>query len=109
MKRWLGLIVIGMVVLSGIQGCVFVVADEDTAREVREERQRSAVARAIARDIGNDEQLVDSDIHVTERDGRVMLRGDVDSLTSLSRAIAIAVERDDVRQIGLHVEVALPR
>lgn len=108
MKRWLGLVVIGMLVLSGLHGCVFVVADEDVAHEVREQRHRSHLAREIARALHHDSQLERSDIDVSEHDGVVTLRGDVDSLGSLSRVIAIVLDRDGVRDLALDLEVALP-
>lgn len=105
MNRWLILIVIGAVVLSGINGCVLVVADDDVAHEVREKEHRSRLARSIQRDIESEDALGGSDISVSERDGQVTLSGHVDSLTALSRAIAIAVDRAGVRNLGLRLEV----
>lgn len=107
MKRWMALMVIGLLVVSGIQGCVLVVGDEDIAHEIREDKHRSHLARDIQRDLAHDSGLERSELDVTERDGVVRLRGEVDGLSSLSRAIAIAVDRDGVRDLKLDLEVAL--
>ncbi|MDH3589527.1 MAG: BON domain-containing protein [Gammaproteobacteria bacterium] len=105
MTRWLALLIIGALVVFGVNGCVLVVADENVAQEVREDKHRSRLARDIARDIDGDESLMDSDISVREHDGVVTLRGEVDRLSSLQHAIDIVARHPDVETVISHLTV----
>ncbi len=105
MKRWLMLLVIGAVVVSGIQGCVLVVADEHTAQEIRHERNRSRLARDIEKEIDADAVLDYSDIDVSENDGAITLKGGVDSVTALYRAVDIALSYPGVDELRLWLSV----
>lgn len=107
MNRWLVLMIIGAVVVSGIQGCVLVVADEEVAHEIREERNRSRLARDIQKEIDSDSLLEYSRIDVSEDDGEVTLAGDVDSLAAMQRAIDIALSRPGIDELSLRLEVEL--
>lgn len=106
-KRWLVLVVIGMVVMSGLSGCVLVVADEEVAHEIREERNRSRLTRDIQREIDDDSALQYSEIEVREHNGKVTLRGDVDSLDALHRAIEIVLREPGVDDLALALEMEI--
>ena len=107
MNRWLAIIIIGAMVISGIQGCVFVVADENVAHDIRVERDRTRLARDIQKEIDTDSLLEYSDIAVSEDDGEVTLDGDVDSLAAMQRAIDIVLSRPGVEELNLRLEVEL--
>ena len=99
MNRWLAIIIIGAMVISGIQGCVFVVADENVAHDIRVERDRTRLARDIQKEIDTDSLLEYSDIAVSE--------DDVDSLAAMQRAIDIVLSRPGVEELNLRLEVEL--
>ena len=105
MKRWLVLFVIGFVVVSGMQGCVLVVADEEVAHEIKDERNRSRVARDMQKEIDYDSLLEYSDVTVSEDDGEVTLRGDVENLEALQRAIDIVLSKPNVDELRLRLDV----
>ena len=107
MKRWLLLVVIGAIVVSGLQGCVLVVADDNVAHDFHVEHDRSRLARDIQDDIDDDEVLEHSDIDVSERDGDVRLSGDVDSLAALRRAVDLVLSYPEVDDLELHLNVRL--
>lgn len=105
MTRWLVLLIIGSLVVTGVSGCVLVVADDDVAHDIKVEKNRSRLARNIAAELDRDESLKYSDIRVSEDDGVVTLRGDVDSVSSLQYAIDIAARYNGVETVVSHLSV----
>ena len=109
MSRWLVLLIICAVVITGASGCVLVVADENVAHDIKVERDRSRLARDIARELEQEESLRYSDISVSEDDGVVTLYGDVDSIDSLQYAIDVVARHESVDAVvsRLSVEIDL--
>lgn len=107
--RWLALLIIGAVVVTGASGCVLVVADENVAADIKVERDRSRLAREISNELDQDDSLRYSDISVSEDDGIVTLYGDVDSISSLQYAIDVVARYEKVDTVvsRLSVEVDL--
>ena len=105
MTRWLVLLIIGLMVISCASGCVLVVADENVAHEIQAEKDRSRMARSISKDLDRDESLQYSDIKVSEMDGVVTLRGDVDSVDSLQYVIDRVASYTGVEKVVSHLTV----
>ena len=107
MHRWLLLVAIALVVFSGIQGCVLVVADENVAHDIRVERDRSRLARDIQREIDADGLLQYSEIEVTGHGGDIQLAGSVDGLDALQRAVDIALSHPGIDDLELELDVSV--
>ena len=107
MSRWLVLLIIGALVVTGLHGCVLVVTDENTAHDIQIERNRSSLARDIAEDLEQDDSLNRSDIRVTEDDGVVTLHGDVDNVSSLQHAVDLVARYSGVETIVSHLTVVI--
>ena len=100
MSRWIALLVIGALVVSGLSGSVVVVADDNLAHAINVETASSSrIARAISRDLGGDKKLIDSDISVREDGGVVTLSGEVDAISSLQYAIDAAARYEEVESV----------
>lgn len=98
MSRWLTLLVIGTVVVSGLSGCVFVVADEGVSHDIHI-GHTSRLARSIQRDIDDNPALAGSDIEVREEDGIVTLHGRARDLHSVQQAVDLAARYDEVSAV----------
>ncbi|MBT8135692.1 MAG: BON domain-containing protein [Gammaproteobacteria bacterium] len=108
MSRWLALVVISALVISGLSGCVLVVADEGVTHDFVVERG-SNLARSIQRDIDNDAALAVSDIEISEDDGIVTLHGRAENLGAVQHAIDVAARYEEVSAVvsRLRVKVEL--
>jgi osmotically-inducible protein OsmY len=78
------------------------------AREVADATQDARTTAGIKTGLALDPTLSALDISVDTTDGRVTLAGHVDSTDDLARAIRIALERDDVREVVSTIQVRPP-
>ena len=78
------------------------------AREVADATQDARTTAGIKTGLALDPTLSALDISVDTTDGRVTLAGHVDSTDDIARAIRIALERDDVREVVSTIQVRPP-
>lgn len=98
MSRWLALIVISALVISGLGGCVLVVADEGVTHDFVVDHT-TRLARSIQRDIDNDPAMAESNIEVLEDDGIVTLTGRAENLGAVRQAVDLAARYDEVSAV----------
>ncbi len=99
MTRWLSLFVIGALVVSGMSGCVLVVADEGNSHDIHVDHNTSKLARSIQRDIDDEPALAGSDIEVHEDDGIVTLRGRAEDLRAVQTAVDLAARYEEISAV----------
>jgi len=76
--------------------------------EVADATEDARTTAAIKARLALDPDLSVLDISVDTTDGRVTLAGHVDSTDDIARAIRIALERDDVREVVSTIQVRPP-